>query len=389
MVYRIAATLFLLQCGIHAFTASVPTDLARLGVPDPTIGVVVGIAAVAQIPAAIVAGPLVDQYGSFRILLFSFAAYLLGCAILLLTPKAGTTFLLAVAVARLCQGIGTGTGLPAALSMGPAVASRAGLAVTVALLISANNLGLVLVPALSLWALDYVSINGIAAVASIVLMSGLAIAMTFPSAVRMRRYGSGRRTTLKPTLKPIWMLPLSTALLFGIHWGVVVGYLPERAVHANVAIAPLFIADGITVLISRLPIGWLSNRVSPRVLVLNGIALTIVAVALSLAEPSEMGFIAVGLCTGLGAGLALTPILVLLARESGEDDRGSAFALYSATLATATVTGSVLLSPVVARFGYVGAAIVAIVGLAAALLLAIRLPKVPLFAAAVAKSALG
>ena len=53
---RLALRCLAVQAGFHGFTAALPVALARAGVPDPQIGVIVGTAALVQIPAAFLAG---------------------------------------------------------------------------------------------------------------------------------------------------------------------------------------------------------------------------------------------------------------------------------------------------------------------------------------------
>ena len=83
-MFRLAVALFAVEAGFHAFTASLPIALARAGVPDPQIGLIVGTAALVQIPAAFVAGVVVDRLGGVRAFTAGGLAYLVGCAILLL-----------------------------------------------------------------------------------------------------------------------------------------------------------------------------------------------------------------------------------------------------------------------------------------------------------------
>ncbi len=76
---RLAFALFAVQAGFHGFTAALPVALARAGVPDPQIGLVVGTAAIVQIPAAFLAGIVVDRVGGVRAFTWAGLAYLMGC----------------------------------------------------------------------------------------------------------------------------------------------------------------------------------------------------------------------------------------------------------------------------------------------------------------------
>ena len=118
-MFRLALALFSVQAGFHAFTASLPVALAQAGVPDPEIGVIVGIAALVQIPAAFVAGVLVDRLGGLRAFMGGGFAYLAGCAVLLLPGVEPGGPLGPFVVARIFQGIGIAATLPAALSLVP------------------------------------------------------------------------------------------------------------------------------------------------------------------------------------------------------------------------------------------------------------------------------
>ena len=81
---RLAFALFAVQSGFHGFTAALPVALARAGVPDPEIGLIVGVAALVQVPAAFFAGVIVDRVGGLRVFTIGGLAYLVGCAILML-----------------------------------------------------------------------------------------------------------------------------------------------------------------------------------------------------------------------------------------------------------------------------------------------------------------
>ncbi|MCJ7711111.1 MAG: hypothetical protein MUQ32_09830, partial [Chloroflexi bacterium] len=62
-VFRLSVALFLVQMGFHAYTATLPLALSRAGVPDAAVGLIMGVAAVVQVPAAIFGGRFVDRFG--------------------------------------------------------------------------------------------------------------------------------------------------------------------------------------------------------------------------------------------------------------------------------------------------------------------------------------
>ena len=56
----------------------------QAGLPDPEIGLIVGVASVVQVPAAFFAGGLIDRFGGARVLLLGSLAYLAGAIVLAL-----------------------------------------------------------------------------------------------------------------------------------------------------------------------------------------------------------------------------------------------------------------------------------------------------------------
>lgn len=368
---RLVISLFAVQAGFHAFTASLPLALADAGVPDPLIGVVVGIAAVVQIPAALVAGGLVDRFGGVRVFVVGGLTYLVACAVVLLPAVDPEGPLLPFAIVRAAQGIGIAAVLPAGLSLVPRLAPREREGFALAIAGSANNLTLVVVPPVSLLILAATSLDGVAAVASVVVAVGLLLVVARP--LRLRPMDAARPTTrrFRPAFRRSWSGPLTIVLLFVAHWGLVLAYLPQRADAAGAQVGLLFVADGLAIMLSRIPTGWLADRMPARTLVLAGLALTGVGVALLVLPPTTLLLVVIGICTGAGGGLVLTPVLVELSRRSDDADRGSAFSLLSASLAAALGLGSLGAAPLLAVAGFEAAAVVSLAGIGAAAVVAL------------------
>src|SRR5215210_7342859 len=99
MLLRLAFAMFAVQAGFHGFSASLPLALARSGVPDPQIGLVMGASALVQIPSAFIAGGLVDRFGGNRLLVLGAVAYLVA-GVILATGVDPTRDLLPYLVAR-------------------------------------------------------------------------------------------------------------------------------------------------------------------------------------------------------------------------------------------------------------------------------------------------
>jgi MFS family permease len=378
-VFRLAVALFAVQAGFHAFTASLPIALARAGVPDPQIGLIVGTAALVQIPAAFVAGVVVDRVGGLRAFTVGGLAYLVGCAIFLLPgvePGGPSAPFLA---ARVFQGIGIAATLPAALSLVPRLVAADRRGFGLAFVGSAHNLTLVAIPPLSLAVLAMTSLHGVAVMAVAFVLAGLAIAHIVPFRYRPADEASARgdgpsgiaRRRLGFAFRRAWAQLIAIDLLYIPHWGVIIAFLPQRAEAAGADIGLFFVADGIAIMLSRLPSGWLADRIRPIFLIVTGLAATGVAVLVLTLPPTTPLLMVAGVLTGAGGGLVITPLLVELSRRSRDADRGSAFALFSAANAGALAIGSIGGAIVLDAFGFEGAMLATLAGVAGAALLAI------------------
>jgi MFS family permease len=353
VVIRLSIALFLVQAGFHGFTVSIPLAMARAGRPDPDIGAIVGVAALVQIVAALVGGALIDRFGAIRLLVVGGLAYLAATAILFVSgigPEATP----AVVVARVLQGTGFGLVVPSVLSVVPSLvpAARRGMAIATAG--SAHNITFVALPPLSLAVLDLYGLPGVTIMVAAFVVAALALALARPLTLReeaethleaaQRRFGFAWR--------PAWFGPLAIVLLFVLHWGVVSAYLPQRAEAAGANIAVFFVADGLFVLLARIPAGWLADRIPQLWPVLAGIAVTFIAIALLFDAPTTQVLILSGSLTGVGAALIVQPLMLALTARSGDADRGSAFALFSAMFAAGLAIGTIGTAPLIGSLGY-------------------------------------
>ena len=256
-------------------------------------------------------------------------------------------------MARVLQGIGIGFALPAALSVVPRLVATARQGVALAMGGLSHNLTLVVVPPLSLVILDQYGLTGVAV--AVLMALALAFALTLVRRFNVPRpevpAGAAPRP-LRLTFRREWLAPLAITLLFSAHWGLVVAYLPQRAEAYGASIGLFFAADGIGVLLTRLPAGWIADRYAPLRPLLAGIAITIGGVALLLLPPTTPLLVLAGLLTGGGAAFITTPILLALSRRSSDADRGSAFALFSAAFAIALTLGSIGAAPVIDNLGF-------------------------------------
>lgn len=381
---RLAFALFAVQAGFHGFTAALPLALHAVGIPDPEIGLVVGTAALVQVPAAFLGGPLVDRFGGVRLFAVGAAAYVAAALILLLPGVEPRGSLVPFAIARMLQGVGIAAVLPSALSLVPRLVRPARHGFGLAFVGSAHNLTLVALPPLSIWILAATSLQGVAVAVIGFVLVGLALAQRLPflpeaepgrvaepcraaepgrAAEPVRAAEPARRRGLTFVYRRSWTTLLLVVLFYVAHWGAIVAYLPQRAAAAGADIGLFFAADGVAIFLLRVPSGWLADRVRGRWLVFAGLALTFLALVLLLVPPTTPILVVSGLAGGAGGGLLLTPILLELSRRSTDADRGSAFSLFSGALAGAMVLGSIGGAPVVATAGFEAAIAAGIVGL--------------------------
>ncbi len=360
LVLLLALATFLVQAGFHGYTAALPLALARAGEADATIGLIVGTAALVQIPAAIAGGRLVDRFGGMRLFGVGAAAYVLASGILLLPGVEPGGPVLPLILARALQGMGIALALPAALSLVPGIVDPARLGSGLAIVGAAQNLTLVIMPSLSIVILDAGSLDGVAVAAIVLAAAGALLAWRLPIR-RIAHEGDPAVRRFGIAFRREWAMPLAILITYVAHWGAITAYLPVRAAASGADIGLYFAADGIGIFAMRLPSGWLADRVPSRLLLVTGSAWTAVAVGLLLLPLSTPLLILSGFAGGAGGALVMTPLLLELSRRSSAADRGSAFALYSGGLAVALTLGSIGAAPIVAVFGLSAALVVGIV----------------------------
>jgi MFS family permease len=352
-VVRLVVALFLIQAGFQGFTASIPVALARAGRPDSEIGAIVGVAALVQIASALIGGALIDRFGAMRLFVLGGISYLVAAGILYLSGV-GPEATGAIVAARVLQGIGSGLALPSALTVVPSLVSAARRGVAIASAGSAQNLTLVVLPPVSLVVLDSYGLQGVTVLVGALVAGAIALAVIRPLSRReneashleaaKRRFGFAYRRS--------WAAPMAVVMLFVLHWGVLTAYLPQRSESVGANIGLFFAADGLFVLLARIPAGWMADRIPPVWPVLVGIAMTALAVVLLFPLPTTEVLILAGTLTGLGAALIVQPLLVALTERSSDADRGSAFAIFNASFAASLALGTVGTAPLIGSLGF-------------------------------------
>ena len=367
-MFRLASSLFLAQIGFHAFIASLPLALLAAGRDDAEIGAIMGIAALTMIPAGLVAGGLIDHLGGRAIFLVGTACFLLAAALLATGIVSPAGALAGLVLVRVLQGIGLASCQPSALSLVPGLVPAARVGTALAVVGVAANISLAIAPPVSLAILDASSLQAVA-VATLVCVAGAAW-LTWPAAHADRASraatAADRPRTFRPAWRAAWLAPLLISMLYVAHWGVVTGYLPQRAEEAGADVGLFFAADAVALLILRVPSGYLAGRLGSRGLILAGVGVTAVALAVLLPVPSTPALVVAGLGTGAGGALILPPVLLELSNRSSDADRGSAFALFSVAFSLGIAAGSIGFAPLIETVGFEVALTCGLVALLAA-----------------------
>jgi MFS family permease len=367
---RLALALGLGQSGFHAFVAALPLAMLAVGRQDGEIGAIMGSAAVFNIVAALISGGLIDRFGGRVVFLWGAACFVAAGALLasgLVTAGGSVAGLLVV---RLLQGVALGAVMPSVLSLVPSMVAPRRLPTALAFVGVAANLSLAVVPPLSLVVLYAAGLPTLAALTIVTVAVGAV--MIWP--VRPRPELSGESAdepkaphSFRPKWRAAWAAPLSITVLFLLHWGVVTGYLPQRAERAGADVALFFSGDALALLVMRVPGGYLAGRFGSLPLAVAGLAVVTGGLVLLLLPPTTPLLIAAGVASGAGSGLLIPVLLLELSNRSDRTDRGSAFALFTVSFSIGIALGSLAFAPFIEAIGFevaLAAGIAALVGAA-------------------------
>ncbi len=136
------------------------------------------------------------------------------------------------------------------------------------------------------------------------------------------------------------------------HWGVVTGYLPQRAQAAGADIGLFFTGDALALLAVRVPAGWLAGKIGVLPLVLVGVVVACASLSLLLLPPTTLLLVLSGVGTGAGGALCLPTMMIELSHRSDATNRGSAFGLYSVAFGSGIAVGSIGVAPFYSVIGF-------------------------------------
>lgn len=340
------------QVGFHAWIATLPVALSMAGRPDGEIGAIVGAAAVFNLITALFSGGLVDRFGGRVIYLVGTACYLGAAApVALGLIDAESPFGLLI-VMRFLQGCGLSAVMPSVMTLLPGTVSRQRLPMAVGVVGIAGNISLALTPALMLWVMELAGLPAVGLAVCVVVSIGALLIWPVRDAQRAERRIVTGRLMMRTVWKPEWFRPLLVTTLIIVNWGVITGYLPQRAEAAGADVGLFFTMDALALTALRIPTGWLAGRIGPVPMLLAGCLITAASISLLLLPASTLVLAVSGLGTGAGSALVF-PVLNLEINERSEPaNRGSAFGLYSVAFGAGVAIGSLGLAPFYAVIGW-------------------------------------
>ena len=140
-------------------------------------------------------------------------------------------------------------------------------------------------------------------------------------------------------------------VLIIVNWGVITGYLPQRAEAAGADVGLFFTMDALALIALRIPSGWLAGRIGPLPMLLAG---TLhhgrVDLRCCCCRRPRPGAHRQRPGHGRRVSALVFPVLNLEINERSEPaNRGSAFGLYSVAFGAGVAIGSLGLAPFYAR----------------------------------------
>jgi MFS family permease len=165
-------------------------------------------------------------------------------------------------------------------------------------------------------------------------------------------------TASSPLIERQWLPVLAVILLTTLYFGAALAFLPPRVEAAGLNAGLFFSANGLAILLLKLPSGMFADRGGWRSLMAAGIGFTAMAVIALIPTPSTASLAAAGALSGVGAALASTACLTTLAHRSSPRARGRANAAAGFAQSTAIAVGGLLGAPLVSIGGF-GLAMVA------------------------------
>jgi MFS family permease len=214
------------------------------------------------------------------------------------------------------------------------------------------------------------------ALASLASMTALGLAFLAPEVRPATRPADGKeeRGAARPLLSPgnlvarTALLPSFLQVFASGAFSVVIAFIPLYARQLDIPLAGLFFADvSLSVLLSRILFGRLSDRFGRQIVIVPGTALAVTGLLLLASGPGPALFFLAGSAFGLGSGAAQPALLAYAIDRTPAHRRGAATSTYMLAIDLGASLFPAILGQVVPAAGYGGMYAVAALMLASAL----------------------
>jgi MFS family permease len=325
-----------------------PGFLLDLGADELGVGLVVGVAGVASILVRPWLGRIMDRHSRRLLIRLGTLAVAVATLMYAWSGQLGSM----VIGARLLQGLGQAMAYTAfwtyIADRFPAQQRTYGMA----LFGISGLLPMGVAPALG----DYIlrtslGYRGLFLVATGFSLTAFALALTLErSGVTTGATTTGFRAVLSSRdLRPVWMATAALSLGFTTAFVFIKTYVTTTGLGS---VGPYFTSWAAAAIVWRLAFGWVPDRVGPKRMVLPGLSVYAAGLAGVGLIGGVPGLVVGGLLAGVGHGISYPVILTLATIRSGEGDRGTATATFTALFDLVLFAAAPLLGAVIGWLGY-------------------------------------
>jgi MFS family permease len=355
--FRLSSKNFLLICisnflyfgSFYLLLPTLPQYVANLGGSASQIGTVMGTFTLVSVFVRPYLARLADIHGRKRFMLLGAGAFALLFAFYGFIQSMIPLYLL-----RLAHGVAHGSFLGASFAYIADLAPVDRRGEVIGVYATSNVVAMALFPGVGIWLLNYVNGNFLV----LFTVSVITGAVGFFAIVLMDEVKplGGRAETIKFSTvirrRAVWVSSValfSGATVYGAVATFLPVYAPERGLK-NFGI--YFTALAVSILISRVVTGKLSDRIGRRKVVLPFMTVLTVAAFLLPFLNSLFMLVLIGVCFGLGFGAYMPTLNALVVDETPPKERGSAIALFTASMDVGITTGSIVFGIVADYWGY-------------------------------------
>lgn len=353
----------------YALLTLVPARLAALGYGGGRAAFIIGAFGVAAFVVRPFAGALADAWGHNRVVAAGAAALALGSAGMVLSDNAVVLF-----GTRLLQAGGYAAFTTAATARLAALLPVGQRARPMAFFGTAINAAMAVAPAAAAWGLSHLGLG-----VAFGLCAALGLIASTPGlkaqAPRTAANPGGWRQVF--AVPPPLRRPQLLALCFGMGFGAFLLFLPFRAAEQGIAVGPFYTLYGVCILVGRLALGGLLEKIPPRTALASGFVLLAAGSVFFSSAAAIPGFILGTLCLAT-AGAVLHPMLLALhADRSQQQALGRGSAVFYLGFDAGISLGGWLPAPLVEAWGFQAAYLPAGAAALSGLVLALRLAPHP------------